>query len=179
MWLKASFINFNSTIIRWYIKTFWNYSHISLNIRNYIKLIQSTKQTFPNFAIMFKRRSMQGEIWRHRLMTSCNSSLVRKFMEIFLSKIETMTNTVWQVLFLDYIGTNNSINMQFWNFLNSLVTEWECRFWDNACRLTSQTMRIIYGGDRLNNCILNSRHLSYFLAFSRYNVQYRVTICCK
>ena len=77
----------------WVDQKFWNYSHISLNIRrNYIKLIQSTKQTFPNFTMMFEWRSMQGEMWRHRLMASCNSDPDRKIMEIFLFKRRTTAN---------------------------------------------------------------------------------------
>ena len=60
--------------IRGWIKKFWNYSHISLIIRrNYIKLIQNTKLTFPNFAMMFEWRSTHADMWRHHLMTSCNS----------------------------------------------------------------------------------------------------------
>ena len=79
--------------IRGWIKKFWNYSHISLNIRqNYIKLTQNTELTFPHFAMTFEWRNTQGEMWRHRLMTSYNRDLVRKMTEIFLSKWKTMTN---------------------------------------------------------------------------------------
>ena len=42
--------------------------------------------------MMFEWHSLQGEMWRHRLMTARNSDLVRKTMEIFLSKRRTMTN---------------------------------------------------------------------------------------
>ena len=106
--------------IRGQIKKFWNYSHISLNIRhNYIKLIQSIKLPFPNFSMMFERCSTQGDIWRHPLMTSCNRDPARKMTEIFLSKWRTITNVY--VSFGEYcfrskrtwfsiIGTNNSLN---------------------------------------------------------------------
>ena len=91
--------------IRGWIKKFWNYSHISLNIRrNYIKLIQSTKLTCLNFAVMFERRSTQGEMWRHCFMTSWNSDPVRKMTEIFLSKRKNNDQhlcVVWRDLLLD------------------------------------------------------------------------------
>ena len=109
---------------------FWNYSHISLNKRwNYIKLVQSKKLTFPNFAMMFEWQSMQGEMWLHRLMTSCNSDPAKKMMEIFLSKRRTMNRPAFTGMcrlasfifrlkwtWLSILGANNSLNMQFWNF---------------------------------------------------------------
>ena len=47
-------------LVRGWIKKFLNYLHIFLNKRrNYIKLIQHAKLTFPNFAMMFECRSPQ------------------------------------------------------------------------------------------------------------------------
>ena len=95
----------NCITVRGWIKEFWNYSHISLNIRqNYIKLIQNTELTFPHFAMMFEWRNTQEEMWRHRLMTSCNSHPVRQMTENVLSKWRTMTNnfeSFGEFLFLD------------------------------------------------------------------------------
>ena len=79
--------------IRGWIKKFWNYSHISLIIRRiYIKLIQSTKQPFPNFAMMSEWRSTHANTWSHHLMTSCNSDPKKNLTEINLFKERTITN---------------------------------------------------------------------------------------
>ena len=79
--------------IRGWIKKFWNYSHVSLIIRrNYIKLIQSTELQFPNFAMMFEWHSTHADMWRHHLMTLCNSDPVKNLAEIFISKERRITN---------------------------------------------------------------------------------------
>ena len=112
--------------IRGWIKKFWNYSHISLNIgRNYIKLKPSTNSSFPNFAIMFDRRSSHANMWRHHLTTSYNNQPAKKNCRtIFFPKKEqspifmdhlainiSRLKPIWHAF--TWTWTNNFLNMQF------------------------------------------------------------------
>ena len=51
--------------------------------------------------MMFEIRSSHADMWRHHLMTSCNSDAVNNLAEIFLSKDITISN--FDTSFGDYI----------------------------------------------------------------------------
>ena len=102
--------------IRWWIKKFWNYSHISLNIRrNYMKLVQSTKLPFPNFVMMFKWRSTHRNLWHHRFMKSCTSDPARKMTEIFKPEQRTIINILCYLkLYCGYLYTRPCMINRIW-----------------------------------------------------------------
>ena len=112
--LMCIYLNYRILGLRWWIKKFQKYSYFEYTTELY--------KTNPVFAMMLEWCSTQGEMWRHRLMPSCDSDPAKKMTEIsfpieklwqtFTCRLESLflLKRAW----LSIIGTNNPLTMQFW-----------------------------------------------------------------